>query len=831
MRFDFKKTKIYPALKWNFLFKVNKVVFYLLFIPLLGSLLLFIFPSLSFYLPFGKGVFFIVFPLIVSTRLFELFFDSYLKKPLSKKVTRDVLAEFGRKNLASYLDFETSKAVFTLKNRRRPFSSSRLALELLAREEGQFVLQRLLIPFNKLKRDLKRGIKKEEELGEESFKRTMVLAFKSALERENGPVRTSDVLFALAKRSAPFQETLITHDLYPRDVRNLAHIWERTMEKIEEGKKFWKFKNLLRKGSLGRDFAAGYTLVLDSFSTNLTKTIERMGEVELVGRRREMKRLERLLSNDETDNVLLVGPQGCGREALVLALASKMTFGETSEALNYKRVLSLKGERIVSQAEDRETVLKLLERVFKEATSVKNTVIVIENIHDLLVTPERGGLFDASGMLANFMDQAHFKLIGVSNPVEFHRKIEPKSSVDNLFEKVHLGSMSKEETILVLQRNVPFFEAEKDLFIPYPVLRDIVNYADKFLTEYAFPEKALKLLSETASHVETKKDKRVTREDVAEVVSQKTKVPVGKIGKEEREVLLNLESLIHKRLIDQEEAVREISEALRRRRSKVGKQEGPIGTFLFMGPTGVGKTETAKSLARVYFGDKKRMIRFDMSEFQNKEDIKRLIGDRNESGRLSEEVRSAPFSLLLLDEIEKAHPDILNVFLHILDEGYFTDGMGREVSLKNTIIIGTSNAGYKLILEGIEKGISMPKIKEKIISYVFDRGIFRPEFVNRFDAVVIFKALSQENLLDIAGIMLGDLQKRLKEENFIDLLITDKLKQKVVELSYEPRFGAREMKRVIQDKVEDALAEAILAQKIKKGDQVRVDENFKVLKI
>jgi len=292
--------------------------------------------------------------------------------------------------------------------------------------------------------------------------------------------------------------------------------------------------------------------------------------------------------------------------------------------------------------------------------------------------------------------------------------------------------------------------------------------------------------------------------------------------------LLNLEKLIHQRIINQEEAVKEVSAALRRARAEVTVRKGPMGCFLFLGPTGVGKTETSKALTEIYFGAEERMIRMDMSEFQNVEDIPRLIGSAKEKGLLTTQVRENPFSSILLDEIEKAHPNILNLFLQVLDEGFLTDGLGRKVDFKNSIIIATSNAGYQVILEALKTKVEWSGVKEKLLDYLFEKAIFRPEFINRFDAVVVFRPLTKENLLDIAELMLQKLKKNLKEKD-IEFIITQSLKEKIVELGYSPIFGAREMRRVIQDKVENVLASALLSGQLKRGDRVEVEpEEFKL---
>ena len=368
-------------------------------------------------------------------------------------------------------------------------------------------------------------------------------------------------------------------------------------------------------------------------------------------------------------------------------------------------------------------------------------------------------------------------------------------------------------------------------FVTYPALREIVNNAARYIPGIPFPKKALDLLDEVivyAAHYT--KSSFILPEHVLKIIAEKTQIPVGKVQAEEKKLLLGLEELLHQRIINQNEAVNEISSALRRARADISPRKGPMGTFLFMGPTGVGKTETSKALAGIYFKSESRMIRLDMSEFQTVGDIARLLGSVSSEGLLVTPVRENPFSLLLLDEIEKAHPNILNLFLQVLDEGFVTDGLGRKVDFSNTIIIATSNAGYQVILEAIRLQTEWKTIKQKLLDYIFENSIFRPEFINRFDAVVVFSPLSKENLLDIAELQLQKIKKNLEDKN-IEFAITKRLKERIVELGYDPTFGARNMKRVIQDSVENAIAKALLAEEIKRADKIEIDpDNFSLRK-
>ena len=479
-------------------------------------------------------------------------------------------------------------------------------------------------------------------------------------------------------------------------------------------------------------------------------------------------------------------------------------------------------EALLSQFENVEEVESVLDKIFQEVVFAGNIILVIDEFHNYIAQEPRPGVVDISGVIGRYLHLPQFQIIAIATYEGLHRYIEKNPSILSLFEKVEVSEVSPERTLLILISLVPLLEKKYKVFISYPALRDVVSLCDRYLAGLSFPEKAIKVLDQTVVYVASAKEKIVLPKHVAKIITQKTEIPVGEITQKESSVLLNLEKLIHQRIINQDMAVKEIATALRRARSNITVRKGPMGVFLFLGPTGVGKTETSKALAQFYFGDEERMIRLDMSEFQSIKDIPRLIGSEQEIGLLTKPVQENPFSLVLLDEIEKAHPNVLNLFLQVFDEGHLTDGLRRKVDFRNTIIIATSNAGYKIILESLKKKIKWEEVKSRLFDYLFKKGIFRPEFINRFDAVVVFNPLTKQNLLDIADLMLRKLKKNLKEKG-VEFVITEPLKEKIVELGYSPTFGAREMRRVIQDKVENVLASALLSGELKRGNKVSID--------
>jgi ATP-dependent Clp protease ATP-binding subunit ClpC len=471
-----------------------------------------------------------------------------------------------------------------------------------------------------------------------------------------------------------------------------------------------------------------------------------------------------------------------------------------------------------------------LEQIFSEIMHAGNIILVIDNFHHFIGGEKRPGVIDISGAITPYLPLPGFQVVAITSFEGLHERLEQKMSILSLFEKVEVREISGEETLMILEEHSLLLENRYKKYISFTALKETINLAEKYISK-PFPNSAISLLDEAMVYISPLKEKLVRPEHIRKIVSEKVEVPIGEVEEKEKVILLNLEELIHQRIINQEEGVREISVALRRARAEISAQKGPMGTFLFLGPTGVGKTETAKALASIYFGSEEKMIRLDMSEFQSVSDIPRLIGSPGEEGLLTTEVKENPFSLILLDEIEKAHPNILNLFLQVLDEGHLTDGSGNRINFKNSIIIATSNAGYQIILEAIKENSESSKVKQKLLDYFFKEGIFRPEFINRFDAMVVFKPLSRENILKVAEMMLKKIEENLKEKN-IDFIITQALKQKIAELGYDPTFGARQMKRVIQDKIEDVLATAILSGEIKRKDMIEINpETFKIRKL
>lgn len=848
--FNVRTTPVYRAIKYEKfilfrLFRWCKKLFLILFI-LLFAIFLYAF----FYGTLNKAIlsdtfgFSLVFLTLFLTACLKIsFLNSKLKTPKLKFSLEEVISHPENHNLAEFLNFEVLKAIdkairFAKAKKLSKINLTSLFYYLVSDNPNlNFIFSRALLNLNDVKKTLKDYLEKiprnEGEFAfSEEFKNVILESFKLAQKRNHKRMEVGDMLTLLSKYDSVFGKILIDAYLKTADIDNLTWWLEDIEKRIARNKKFWERENLLRKGSIGKAWAAGYTPTLDQFSTDWTEIIKRRGVETIIGSDDEIMEMERVLSRGQGHNVLLIGEPGCGRKSVIQALAQKVFLGQSLPEINNKRVVSLDIVSILTRYESFEETEKILDAIFNEVLLAGNVILVIDEFYSFVSQASgKPGAIDISPILGRYLSLPNFNVIGITSFSGLHLFIERNPTILNYFGTVKVSEMTEEETVRILENSLFSYERKYKKFISYRALKDIVNYSAKYIRDNPFPKKALDLLEEVVIYTNSyTKSKIVLSEYVSKIVSKKTDIPVGQLETKEKEVLLNLENLIHQRIINQEEAVKEVSTALRRARAEVTVRKGPMGTFLFLGPTGVGKTETTKALAEVYFGSEEKIIRLDMSEFQNVTDIPRLLGSATEEGLLTTKIKEAPFSLILLDELEKAHPNILNLFLQVLDEGFITDGMGRKIDFKNSIIIATSNAGYQIILQALKENTDWLQVKTNLLSYLFQQGTFKPEFINRFDAVVLFKALSKENLLSIAQLLLNKLRANLKEKE-IELIITEPLKERIAELGFDPTFGARQMRRVIQDKVENALASALISGQLNRSDKVEINPEDFTLKI
>lgn len=657
------------------------------------------------------------------------------------------------------------------------------------------------------------------------FSLPLTLLLKSAGEKglnlKHLNLGLDDFLLALLEQKS-FADIMFKFDVKAEDIFEVGNWQRRKVLLARQTRNFFSRENLLKVKGIGKDWGGGFTVNLDKYARNITLAAQfHKAPYHLYGHRRYIELIERGLV-EGFGKVVLVGEPGVGRHTVLKALAQVVNSGKTYGLLNYARLLQIDSASILMGAANANESLDKIRLLFGEALKAENVILIINNIDAFLDSSSEVGRINATEALLPYF-KSRLKIIGVTTPGGYASTIGKNQQLQELISKIEISETGGLETLVILQDESATLES-KGLVFTNAALREIVNLCTKLIANLPNPEKSLEVLEETAVYVLTKtKTSIVLPEHVQTVMTLKTKIPVEKVAASEKNILLHLEDLLKERIVGQEEALVEISNALRRSRSGISSEKRPIGSFLFLGPTGVGKTETAKALAAVYFGNENRIIRFDMSEYQEVHSINRLIGDADSrsGGNLTEKVIENPFSLLLFDEIEKAHPQILDLFLQMLDEGHLTDALGRKVSFVNTMIIATSNAGAEFIREIVSQGVDLQNLKTQLFEFLQKQGLFRPEFLNRFDGLITFHPLTMEELTAVAALLLTDLNQRLEDKE-IKVRITPQLLAILALRGNNPQFGARPLRRFIQDRIESYLAQGLLSNQIRRGDEIEI---------
>lgn len=569
---------------------------------------------------------------------------------------------------------------------------------------------------------------------------------------------------------------------------------------------------------MNRAWTARPTPTLDKHGVDFTDMArsERVGF--LIGHDKEFDRLVDVLSRPSKPNALLLGEPGSGVGTIISHLAYRLVKDDVPPELFDKRLVSLQIGSLVAGAKLGE-LQDRVKKIADEITAAGNIILHIPDIHNLVRTSSEGYV-SAADQLLPIMLSDRFPVIGSTYPREFKQFIEPRSDFTTAFEIIRVQEISDADAIRVITYDSMLLESQYKIVITFGAVREAVKLAHKYFRDKLLPSSADELLKEALSDVLGRKEKLLDAEAVIRVAEKRINVPIRAATKQEAEKLLNLEQFIHEMLIDQEEAVKAVSGALREYRSGLSRKGGPIAAFLFVGPTGVGKTELSKILARIQFGSEEAMVRFDMTEFQEKRTLSRFTGADDSGHSLAEAIRQKPHSLILLDEFEKAHPDIVNLFLQVFDDGRLTDNLGRVVDFQNTIIIATSNAHSAFIKEQIEMGKDIksiaPELQKKLVDY------FRPELLNRFSKIIVFKNLSQQDIEAITQLQLNSLAATLRDAHGIDSHFDASAVKKLAELGFDPVFGARPLRGVISDKIKSVFAEKILRGEIQKGAKLRI---------
>ncbi len=646
----------------------------------------------------------------------------------------------------------------------------------------------------------------------------------------------------------------------------------------------------------GGQASSASTPTLDSLARDLT-SVAKEGNIDpVIGRSEEIERVIQVLSRRTKNNPVLIGEPGVGKTAIAEGLAQQIINNEVPETLRDKRVMTLDMGTVVAGTKYRGEFEDRLKKVMEEIRQAANIILFIDELHTLIGAGGAEGAIDASNILKPSLARGDLQCIGATTLEEYRKYIEKDAALERRFQPIQVDEPNNEESEQILQGLRDRYEAHHRVTITDEAIKSAVKLSDRYIQDRFLPDKAIDLIDEAASKVrlrsytappnlkeleqkleEVRKEKdaavqsqefekaaslrdneqklreeldktkdewkeqqgqensEVTTEDIASVVSTWTGVPVSKLAKDESDRLLNLEEVLHDRVIGQGEAVKSISKAIRRARSGLKDPKRPIGSFIFLGPTGVGKTELARALAETMFGEEDAMIRVDMSEYMEKHSTSRLVGSPpgyvgyDEGGQLTEKVRQKPYSVILLDEIEKAHPDVFNTLLQVLEDGRLTDSKGRTVDFRNTVIIMTSNVGAQELKSNKYAGFTMDDsgqdykdMKSKVMEEL--KKAFRPEFLNRIDEIIVFHSLEKKHMKDIVKLMVDQLQKRLTELE-VDFSLTDAALEKIANEGFDPEYGARPLRRSIQKNVEDLLSEELLRESIKQGQNVVIDVN------
>ena len=718
--------------------------------------------------------------------------------------------------------------------------------------------------------------------------RVLENAAKEAERFKNEKVGTEHLLIALIKEA----DCAAVRLLNTLGV-NLQRIYVETLTAMGEDVSL--HKDEFQNGKLAKKKNLEATPTLNQYSRDLTQLAKEGGLDPVIGREEEMQRVIQILSRRSKNNPCLIGEPGVGKTAVVEGLAQNIVSGMVPDSVLNKRVVTLDLSGMVAGSKYSGEFEERIKKVLAEVKKAGNILLFIDELHTIIGAGGAEGAIDASNILKPSLARGEIQLIGATTIEEYRKYIEKDAALERRFQPVTVEEPDEEQAVAILTGLRPQYEAHHHVKITDEGIRAAVQMSERYINDRNLPDKAIDLMDEAASRVrlgsfktpkqmkETeqrireldiileeavrglrlgdakaareekeellkrhakqikkyhkdaeKKEPLVNENEIAEVVSSWTKIPVKKLTADESAKLAKLEKTLHKRVIGQEEAVSAVAKAVRRGRVGLKDPNRPIGSFLFLGPTGVGKTEISKALAEAVFGNEQAMIRVDMSEYMEKHSVSKMVGSPpgyvgyDEGGQLSEKVRRNPYSVVLFDEIEKAHPDVFNILLQVLDDGHITDAQGRKVDFKNTIIIMTSNAGAQSIVSPKHLGFGSQDDEKQNYEYMKQgvmeevRRIFKPEFLNRIDETIVFHALTKEDMKQIVTLLAKTLVERCRTQMEIELHIRDSVKAYIVETAYDPKYGARPLRRMIQSKIEDALAEEILAGRIKRGDRVEV---------
>ncbi len=686
----------------------------------------------------------------------------------------------------------------------------------------------------KVRKRLEEGekeLKKEGDLKiSNNLQKILIEGFSEAYDLGQKHVHSLNLILLCIQKDDFLKEVLLDLKIDENKVKNTIEWFRINRKQLENYQTYKKIARFKPKTNMDRAYTAVATPLLNNFAYDLTLAAK-WGRLDLCVAREE--EIEEILNSfiSGAKGVLLTGPNGVGKKTVVSGIAKEMVLEKNiPDFLKDKRLLELDIARLISgisasEAEDR--LLTIIDEIHRAG----NIILYIENLENIIgITAGAEQSLELSDVLAGELERGALFCISTATDVNYNKYIEG-SSIGNVLNRIKINEPEGNQAIHILESKIGYIESKHNVFFSYKAIESAMLLTKKFIHDKYLPVKAIEVLEKTAVRVNnennSKRRQMCDRNDVAITINQITDIPTQELEEDESEKLLNLEKEIHKYMINQNEAVDVVANSLRRARVDLREGKRPIASFLFMGPTGVGKTELAKTITRVYFEKKEYMIRLDMSEYQHEDSIKKMIGDsEGAKGYLTEAVRHQPYSLILLDEFEKAHPKIFNLFLQVMDDGRLTDGQGVTIDFTNSIIIATSNAGSNYIQQEVSKNTPIEDIKRVLINEHLNK-VMRPELINRFDGLIVFKPLSRNNIMDITRLMLSKIENLLKEKG-INIESTEEGIAKLADEGYDPKFGARPLRRLLRKKVENEIAKKILAGELDRRDTVIINEDVSI---
>ncbi len=765
-----------------------------------------------------------------------------IRLPIAKQISQKELDEirgtgfkFGRYGHLEIVNFASQETLELLCNFTkddkfstyeiyRSFFDENYEIQQIIRRSG------IDIQWNELEKDFNVSKETLPEYGISAYRSLLTYALEEALLTESRDLQPQHIFLAITRIFPVLQKYLQTKNITLDILREICLYNNKIVYKKQKTNLFDITIPYYKKGGIARQWVYGYTFILSHFSKDLNEVVAESKDIFGIGHEEEIESLVSILGKMSNRNALLLGEAGVGKSSLILGVAQRINTADVPPQLKDKRVVQLDISGLVAQSANG-NLEELIIKSMKELENAGNTILYIDEMQELIPAKAEESGQSIAGIMLPYIMNSKFPIIGTVNYADYKKYFYSNESLRQSFTNIEVKEVSTTNTLKILETKVNELETNFNCFITFPTLVASVELAQRYVRDRKLPSSAVQTIESTCSWAQSNNIQKITSEHVSKALSIQKNISITEIDQEESNKLRKLEENIKARVVGQDEAVIAITEALRRARTDIRNPDKPIGTFLFIGPTGVGKTYLAKVVGEEFFGNKQDIIRVDMSEYQEVNSIEKFLGASGQTNILGQtaislidRVKSNPYTVVLFDEIEKAHPDILNLFLQMFDEGRLTSTAGETVDFTNTIIICTSNIGSKILLDSLEKDASLwNEAKDRALMEL--RQYLKPELLNRFDKVIVFAPHDVNNLTQISNLLLAELAKRLSEKGII-LKWSDQIPMLIANKSNEPGMGARPMKRYIQDKVEGQIAKEMIEGNLKAGAEINVKESW-----